>query len=227
MDSRLLRSFGALLFRPGLLTLAYMEGRRNRYLSPIGLFLLANLVFFFAPSISDFNINLLDQVTLQSYSPWIAPWVEQYQQQQQLSFDQLSMSYQLRVNELAKLMVIWHVPWLALITAILAVHRKLYFADHLVAALHFMAFLMLYTALMPLTILPLLREIQDLTGGGWAWRTALTIKLFYVPFMLRKGFGLSWWWLLPATALYLLGLNLIHISYRFVQFVLTFNTLPS
>ena len=52
MDSRLLRSFRALLFRPGALTTAYLEGPRKPYISPFQLFLLANLLFFAIQSVT-------------------------------------------------------------------------------------------------------------------------------------------------------------------------------
>jgi hypothetical protein len=62
VDGKLLRSLRLLLFRPGLLSREYMDGRRVRYASPISLFLLANVIYFFAPAVSDFNLPFTDQV---------------------------------------------------------------------------------------------------------------------------------------------------------------------
>ena len=45
-DSRLWRTLSALLFRPGLLTREFLEGRRVRYLPPVRLYLVVSLVFF-------------------------------------------------------------------------------------------------------------------------------------------------------------------------------------
>ncbi len=47
LDGRLWRSLGLLLFRPGALTVAYLDGRRMRYLRPLRLYLTATVVFFF------------------------------------------------------------------------------------------------------------------------------------------------------------------------------------
>ena len=44
VDSRLLRRFRALLFHPGALTTAYLEGPCKPYISPLQLFLIANLL---------------------------------------------------------------------------------------------------------------------------------------------------------------------------------------
>ena len=47
LDGRLWRSLGLLLFAPGALTEAYLEGRRTRYLRPLRLYLTATVLFFF------------------------------------------------------------------------------------------------------------------------------------------------------------------------------------
>jgi len=43
---------------------------------PINLFLIGNLKFFLAPSLSDFTLVLDDQYRLQPYSVWIALWID-------------------------------------------------------------------------------------------------------------------------------------------------------
>ena len=46
-DSRLWRSLGLLLFKPGRLTREYLEGRRARYVPPFRLYVVLSLTFFF------------------------------------------------------------------------------------------------------------------------------------------------------------------------------------
>jgi hypothetical protein len=45
-DSRLWRTLGALLFKPGYLTREFLHGRRARYLPPVRLYLVLSVVFF-------------------------------------------------------------------------------------------------------------------------------------------------------------------------------------
>ena len=45
-DSRLWRTLGALLFRPGRLTAEFLAGRRARYLPPVRLYLVLSVLFF-------------------------------------------------------------------------------------------------------------------------------------------------------------------------------------
>ena len=81
LDSRLWRTLGLLLFRPGRLTVDYLEGKRARYVPPFRLFISASIVFFFVASLlADFNIG--DDVVINGDSPQqeapapVAPEVE-------------------------------------------------------------------------------------------------------------------------------------------------------
>ncbi|MBY4598967.1 DUF3667 domain-containing protein [bacterium BD-1] len=56
LDSRILRTLGPLLFKPGYLSLEYFAGRRVRYVSPVRLFVFMSLVAFFAAQLS-FDID--------------------------------------------------------------------------------------------------------------------------------------------------------------------------
>jgi ABC-type multidrug transport system fused ATPase/permease subunit len=51
-DSRVLRTIVALIWRPGELALAFREGRTQRYVPPVRLYLFTSLLFFVALSIS-------------------------------------------------------------------------------------------------------------------------------------------------------------------------------
>ena len=53
LDGRLWRSLGLLLVRPGVLTVAYLDGRRTHYLRPLRLYLTATVLFFFFLNLTD------------------------------------------------------------------------------------------------------------------------------------------------------------------------------
>lgn len=53
VDGRFWRSMASLLFRPGRLTQAHLDGQRTRYLRPFRLYLTATLAFFFLLSVFD------------------------------------------------------------------------------------------------------------------------------------------------------------------------------
>jgi hypothetical protein len=62
LDSRAWRTLIALLFRPGRLTRDYIDGRRAHWLAPFTIFILANIVFFVSPALTDFSLPFEDQV---------------------------------------------------------------------------------------------------------------------------------------------------------------------
>jgi len=81
IDGKLLRSLRLLLFSPGRLSREYMDGRRARYASPISLFLLANVLYFFAPAITDFNLPFVNQVPAATAQAALDPAAADYAQQ--------------------------------------------------------------------------------------------------------------------------------------------------
>ncbi len=102
-DSRFWRSLRALITKPGKLSHEYIVGRRVHWMAPVSLFVLANVLYFFAPGLSDFELPFNNQVPgkiawastehLERYTPeqqarlkssggqvhsaWTGPWVEQ------------------------------------------------------------------------------------------------------------------------------------------------------
>ncbi|MEE4161557.1 MAG: DUF3667 domain-containing protein [Woeseiaceae bacterium] len=224
IDSRLWRSLRCLLFRPGFLSKEYREGRRRRYLTPIGLFLLGNLLYFIAPPLSDLQLSLAEQYELQPYSPWVAGWVDSHVAASGQSFAEVANLYQLRIVELAKLMVILHVPLLALGTMLLFADRRLYYADHIVMGLHYFAFLMLYlisaAALLGLAYWSLPDQwLESLAGLTLA---VIFLQFLYVPPMLKRALDVSWWRAILSTPLFVGLLLAAHFLYRWIQFVIGF-----
>jgi hypothetical protein len=52
LDSRIWRTLGLLLFRPGRLTLDYLQGKRARFVPPARLFIASSIVFFFIATLN-------------------------------------------------------------------------------------------------------------------------------------------------------------------------------
>lgn len=66
-DGRIWRSLRAALLQPGRIARDWIEGRRARWISPVLLFLLANLLYFLAPGLTDLSLPFNDQVRGQVY----------------------------------------------------------------------------------------------------------------------------------------------------------------
>jgi hypothetical protein len=88
------------------------------------LFLLVNVLFFLFSPVSDFNLRLHDQLNYQFYSDWIRPWVESRIAERGISFEAYASLYWQNGDDVAKSMVLWHVPWLACACQFDAMVRK-------------------------------------------------------------------------------------------------------
>lgn len=72
IDGRVLRSFRALITQPGLLTVAFLQGRRVPYIGPVALFLATNVLFFAIESMTGgtvFSTPLESHLHTQPWSP--------------------------------------------------------------------------------------------------------------------------------------------------------------
>jgi hypothetical protein len=64
-----LRTIKMLLARPGQLSLDYVNGRRVRYMKPVQLFMIINLIFFFLITNNIFSLTLNNYI---NYEPFIS-----------------------------------------------------------------------------------------------------------------------------------------------------------
>jgi hypothetical protein len=217
-DSRLLRSLGRLLFRPGALDRAWLAGRRRTHLAPLNLFLLANLLYFFHPPLTDLNLALHDQFTQPGYGPLATALAEARVETRGTSLAAYAAEYAAQATALAKLMVILHVPLLAIVLAALHVRRRIFYVDHIAVALHFWAFVLLHAMVTP----PLLAAAHAATGAVTAAAFQLVmlgVLVLYGWQQLNTGYGQSRWLAAAKLPLFLIGLVVSHLLYRFAQFL--------
>lgn len=243
LDGTFWRTFGALIFRPGTLTAAYLHGQRRRYLAPLKLFLLCNLVYFFVQpwtGYSGYSTTLHSHRTNQLYSE--AFGLDQ-RVRDRLGADVRSpeayavryAAYEVRFdaksNTYARTLILLLVPLIALgLKAVLP--RRLY-ADHLVFATHFLAWQLLvvmsaYLMLYAHVLSPFTERLPE----AWAYLlNEMGSSLLVLPYLflalgaayrLSRGAAL---WRTLVLALPLLGvLMFATLAYRLLLFWITFLT---
>lgn len=257
LDGRFWGSLRVLLLRPGRLTRDWFEGRRARWMSPVALFLFANLVYFLAPALSDFDLPLRDHVSHavlrevaaeapapalrergggQLHSRWTEPWVRARLARLAagsgdtaahgtpplaLAFERLERDYAQASANYSKLLIVLHVPFLALGLMLWCRRARRYYAEHFVAALHYFAFVLLF---IEVVILPAawLGVWLGLGAQPLKW-ASFALLVLHAAGLLRTAYGSSWWHAgLGGLALPLL-LFAINVSvYRALQFVIVF-----
>lgn len=193
-DSRIWRSLRAVMLQPGRIARDWIDGRRARWVSPIRLALLANLLYFLAPGLTDLSLPFHDQVRRDVYmafdpavcaapatqrkchggqlhSPYTEPVLRERLRRERAAVEARGGSFSLAAFErrynaqseaIGKLLVIVHVPFIALALALVAWRRRRYYADHFVVALGMVTFVMFFVQL-------LLKPGQWLYGRAHAW----------------------------------------------------------
>ena len=220
IDERFLGSLGRLLFRPGRLDRDWMEGRRKRNLAPLSLFLIANVVYFFYPPLSDLNLSVAEQLE-QPHGALARQLVDARLEARGIAFEEYAGKYKAEATNLAKVMVIIHAPLFALVLMGLHFRRGRYFVDHLAVSLHFWAFLLFVVMAVPW----LLWVVVTATGLGSQVLLQLSlagIVLAYAWRQMQVAYAQPGWLALAKVPLLLAGLVAAHLVYRAVQFLAAF-----
>jgi hypothetical protein len=228
LDSRFMRSLVSLLTRPGQLAAEWMAGRRARWLPPIALFLLMNVVYFFAPQITDLNLPLRDQVR-QWYGDHAQALVDARLAERDQSFEEYAVDFEREALSLAKTLIVLHVPPFALALMVLAWNRRLMFVDHLVVSLQVWTALLFAILAVPLLLTGLLKllTLADLafdrqTGHLLLNRMLTTLTVLYLYFTLRNAYGMPRWRALLLAPVAFLAGAVSHFLYRGILFYVTF-----
>lgn len=176
-DGRIWRSLRAALLQPGRIARDWFDGRRARWISPIRLFLLANLLYFFAPGLTDLSLPFHNQVrgdVYREFAPatcmtqataWkcasngqphsaltgrvVRSLLERDRKRAAQDGDTFSLAdvearYNASSDAIGKLLVMLHVPFMALALLLFAGRSRRYYAEHFVAALGMFTFVLFF-----------------------------------------------------------------------------------
>lgn len=219
IDGKFWRSLVALLFVPGRLGRAWLDGRRQHYMNPITLFLIANALYFLSPGLSDFDLSLRDQ-TYQFHSRWTRPWLDAVIAARGLDLTSFAQPYAIASGNVGKLLLIVHVPFIAAVLALLRRDRTIWFAEHFVVALNAFTFAMLFVQLEAL-LSWFVRGTRLEPDGKISAYALLAVALLYLVLALRRSYRAGWWWSAHA-ALAVFGIMVAAnlYVYRTLQFLL-------
>jgi hypothetical protein len=234
LDGKVFRSLRTLFAQPGELTRQYLRGARRPYMTPLQVFLVANLVFFLVQSWVAWNTlttPLAVQTSMQPYSEFAREHLRHFVEEHGVSLDQVRQKFDASVVVYAKSLVFLMVPLFALGSMLVCVPRTRGVLAQLVAALHLYAAFLLFQSLV---MGPLALAIAKGTGAEALADQVVTVLLalvmtVYNAAVLRRVFGFGRFSSL-ARALLLDGVfGLVLVSYRFLLFFIVLHTidLPS
>ena len=232
LDGRILRTFRALLVRPGALAKDFLDGRRKPYLGPVQLFLTANLIYFLLQPFSGF-VPFTTTLRVQTTQFWWSGLATQMTSDRiaakQIPFEQ----YQRDFNEMAhlqgKTLLIIMVPLFAVIVWASYGRARRFYAEHLVFSFYAFAFLLIWigvtsvlsSALITVAVRRGFRPGPLLVEVASSLFTTVPFAV-YLFFAARRTYGeskaLAW----LKSAVLIVALVLVMTVYRFILFFTTF-----
>jgi hypothetical protein len=232
VDGRVVRSVRELLMRPGALTVAYQEGRRKPLVGPFQLFLLTNVVFFLAQSLTHtkiFSSPLDSHLHHQDWSALAQQLVAQRLAATHGTLERLTPLFDQAVVLNAKSLVVLMVFPFALLLPLLFRASQRPFAVNVVFSLHLYAFLLLLFC----AALGVVAVDRWLGGAGleaaWMDNTLTAVNLAacvaYLFVAAGRVYGGGATARLVQALLLSAAVGAIVLGYRFVVFVITLYTI--
>jgi hypothetical protein len=234
-DLKSLRAFKALVFAPGSLTCEYLAGRRRRYIGPVQLFAIVNIVFFFGSGLVGmraFNTPFRVQQTNPPFAAMKRTQIEDAINRRGITREDFERRFNDAADVQATSWVFLLIPMTAVVLSALYGFRR-YAFEHLVFSTHLWAFTLLWmiVARLPydMAMLAITRTagftLTDNENDFFGSMVLLVGLLAYLATALRKAFadsrlGAS----LRAVAVTLMIIPLIQL-YRFVLFFVTMWTM--
>lgn len=183
VDGKFIRSLWLILSKPGFLTLEFAEGRRVKYLRPLSLFFLLNLIYFLFPIIQLFNASLRTQLN-SFHGKYAVEIVASKMEEAEISdIGSFSLLYDEKTSGLAKVLVIAFAILVSLPLNILYRSRNRYFTDHVGLAVELVCFNLFVNAIMLSVVISILQLGYFLNEFGLT-TILLTTNLYFI---LRAG----------------------------------------
>jgi hypothetical protein len=194
--SKLWQTFRLLLLKPGQLTRDHWVGRRKRYLGPVKLYLIV-----FAISLVLYSIH--QPTAIYDVRTFVAAdragdasrLLDNIAEKRGIRREQVTQELNSRWQSYISMSQVVYPLFVGLALKLLFLRRGLYFAEHLIFALHVLAFMFFSFALAwPLFLLFGVRTPLGQYSPGYLLITfaSLTWLIIYLVLALRRAYGESW-----------------------------------
>lgn len=218
-DSTVFKTLREVIVHPGHISREFVEGRRVKYLRPLSLFFVLNLIYFLFPVIQLFNASLNTQL-LAPFAGWYKGIIAAKMVHRNLDLNSFSMLYNLKTTGLAKMLVMVFVFFASLPLNVIYRKKNRFFTDHIDYMVELACFNLFVNAIV-LTLVTLLFRL-----GGYLNEFSLTIIFICTNlyFLVRSGFIFyreRGWRLALKSILMLAFLKIALEIYRAVLFFIT------
>jgi hypothetical protein len=234
VDNKFVRSLWLMIKKPGFLSREYVDGRRVKYMPPLQLFFILNLIYFLFPLLQLFNSSLYTQLHVLPHSNIVRKVVAEKINYSGLSMEGFELMYNTKTTSLTKLLLVIFVVLASLPLSLIFKKKNRYFTDHLALSVELTSFNLALNAIGLSVLFFAINKVFKWGGMTWGnhYLNDLTLTVFFVTtnvyfifISARTFYNQSGKRRLIKALLGVLGLFLALEAYRFCLFFITIWTL--
>jgi len=218
-DNKFARTLGLIVYKPGFVSTEIANGRTVRYMSPLQVFFVLNLVYFLFPIVQLFNASLTTQM-LAPLGFLLKETIVRKAVSMQLNFESFKVVYNLKTVGLAKLLVMVFVVFASIPLNFLYRKRNRFFTDHFDYAVELACFNLFINAIavdLVTKIIPVGRYV----GEGTVTGLFIATNLYFLIRSSNIFYNEHGWKLVLKSALMILFLKVALELYRMILFFVT------
>lgn len=218
-DNKFVRSLWLILSKPGFLSREIADGRTVRYLNPVSVFFVLNLVYFLFPIVQLFSASLTTQL-LAPLGFLLRNPIAHKMASLHLNLQSFELVYNMKTVTLAKLLVMVFVVFASLPLNVLYRKRNRFFTDHFGYAVELACFNLFVNAILVsivTAIFPIGRHIDENIVTG----LFIATNLYFLIRSSNTFYYERGWRLVVKSALMILFLKVALELYRIVLFFVT------
>jgi len=229
VDNKFVKSLVLTVKTPGFLSREYVDGRRVKYMRPLQMFFILNLIYFLFPVLQMFNSSLYTQLYVLPHRQLAKEVVSKKVGAEGLSIQGFEMMYNDKTNGFAKLLLVLFVVLASLPLSIIFRKKDRYFTDHLALSVELTSFNLAINAISLSVVLIITNKLFKWGHVGWGtYLNDLTLtiifvstNLFFIFIAARVFYNQRGKRRIFKALLGVLGLFLALEAYRFVLFFIT------
>ncbi|MEP2023616.1 MAG: DUF3667 domain-containing protein [Reichenbachiella sp.] len=228
VDNRFWVSYKYLLFKPGVMTYEFLEGKRRKFMSPITLFLFVNVLYFFVSPLTDYSLSLTDQMKQPTHGTLASRMVEDKLVQEELDLEAYAPIYKQTSDNVSKTIMILNVPMIAFFVYLIAIRKRKYYYDSLIFSVHFFAVFLL-CIIAGISLAPAYRwvingllEIHMSPWTIWMPFFMLVLPTIYAIVSIKKFAQMKWYHTIWSGLLIFISGFVAQFIYRSIVFFVSF-----
>lgn len=216
IDNRIFVSTIYLLFKPGVMSKQFIDGKRKKFLPPITLFLFVNLFYFLVSPSTDYSLSLYDQTHHQPYSEIAQSLVNNHIKENNLNLKDYSVEYKSISLQVSKSLMLLNIPIITFFLFLFTFKKRKFYFDNLIYVAHYFTFFLVCTL-----VSYYIGQINNYFGNLELF-FVLVFPLIYAIIGARNFYSKQWYLFVPIGILSFLAIFITLLFYRAIIFGVTY-----